>query len=79
LGGAIYILIRFADGRATAIDGSAVVPLRVDRKRLTPIQAAQAESGIELAAVPASLAALAHAAEKYGTRSLADLIEPSIE
>jgi gamma-glutamyltranspeptidase/glutathione hydrolase len=79
LGGAIYILIRFADGRSTVIDGSAAVPLRVDRNRLAEIQAAQAESGIELAAVPASLAALAHAAKRYGTRSLADLIEPSIE
>jgi gamma-glutamyltranspeptidase/glutathione hydrolase len=79
LGGAIYILIRFSDGRATAIDGSAVVPLRVDRERLRAVQAAKAESGIELAAVPGSLAALAHAAERYGTRPLPDLINPSIE
>ena len=79
LGGTTYILIRFADGRATAIDGSALVPLRVDRNRLAEVQAAGVEHGMELAAVPASLAALDYAASRYGTLPLADLIEPSIE
>ncbi len=79
LGGTTYILIRFADGRATAIDGSALVPLRVDRTRLAGLLAAGAEYGMELAAVPTSLAALDYAASTYGTRSLADLIEPSID
>jgi len=78
LGGAIYIMIRFADGRATVIDGSAVVPLRVDRERLAAVQAAKGESGIELGAVPGWLAALDVAASKYGTRPLAELIGPSI-
>jgi len=79
LGGTTYILIRFADGQATAIDGSALVPLRVDRNRLNEIQVAGAEYGMELAGVPATLAALDYAASTYGTRPLADLIEPSIE
>jgi gamma-glutamyltranspeptidase/glutathione hydrolase len=79
LGGTTYILIRFADGRATAIDGSALVPLRVDRRRLAETRAAGAEYGMELAAVPATLAALDYAASTYGTRSLAELIEPSID
>jgi len=79
LGGTTYILIRLADGRATAIDGSVLVPLRVDRTRLTEIQAAGGQSGMPLAGVPASLAALDYAASTYGTRSLGDLIEPSIE
>ncbi len=79
LGGTTYILIRFADGRATAIDGSALVPLKVDQNRLAKIQAAGVGYGMELAAVPASLAALDYAASKYGTLPLSDLIEPSIE
>jgi len=79
LGGATYILIRFADGRTTAIDGSALVPLRVDRNRLAEVQVAGDQYGMVLAAVPASLAALDYAASTYGTRPLADLIEPSIE
>jgi gamma-glutamyltranspeptidase/glutathione hydrolase len=78
LGGAAYILIRFADGRVTAIDGSAVVPLRFDQNRLAEIQASEKESGMELAAVPASLAALDYASATYGTLPLAGLIEPSI-
>jgi gamma-glutamyltranspeptidase/glutathione hydrolase len=78
LGGTAYMLIRFADGSATVIDGSAVVPLRIDRARLAEIQSAKGESGIELAAVPGWLAALDHAASRYGTFPLEDLIEPSI-
>jgi len=79
LGGTTYILIRFADGRATAIDGSALVPLRVDRTRLTEIQVAGGQFGMPLAGVPASLAALDYAASTYGTLPLADLIKPSID
>jgi gamma-glutamyltranspeptidase/glutathione hydrolase len=79
LGGTTYILIRLADGRATAIDGSAVVPLRVDLQRLAKSHEAQKERGMELAAVPASLAALEYAASNYGTLPLAELIEPSID
>ena len=79
LGGSTYILIRLADGRSTAIDGSALVPLRVDRRRLAESQEAAAEWGMEFAAVPASLAALDYAASTYGTRPLADLIQPSID
>jgi gamma-glutamyltranspeptidase/glutathione hydrolase len=78
LGGTTYILIRLADGRATAIDGSALVPLRFDRARLTEIQAAGGQFGMPLAGVPASLAALDYAAFTYGTLPLTELIEPSI-
>jgi gamma-glutamyltranspeptidase/glutathione hydrolase len=79
LGGITYILIRFADGRAIAIDGSAITPLKVDRSRLESVQATGVEHGMELAAVPTTLAVLDLAASRYGTLSLADLIEPSIE
>jgi gamma-glutamyltranspeptidase/glutathione hydrolase len=79
LGGTTYIMIRLADGRATAIDGSALVPLRVDRGRLAEKQAAGVEGGMELAAVPVSLAALDHALSRYGTFPIADLIQPSID
>lgn len=79
LGGSTYILIRFADGEATAIDGSAVVPLRIDRARLAEVQGEAAGYGMELAAVPGSLAALDYAVSRYGSRTLAELIEPSID
>lgn len=79
LGGTTYILIRFADGQATVIDGSAVVPVRVDPERLAEMKEEGIERGIEYAAVPGSLAALDHAASKYGTLPLPELIEPSID
>ena len=78
LGGMTYILVRLQDGRATVIDGSAVVPLRTDRKRLAAIQEQGLERGMELAAVPLTLAALDSAATRYGTLPLRDLIQPSI-
>ena len=78
LGGATYILIRLANGYSTVIDGSAVTPLRVDRARIAEMLEAKETGGIELAAVPAIVAALDYAASKYGTMPLADLIEPSM-
>jgi gamma-glutamyltranspeptidase / glutathione hydrolase len=84
LGGTACVLIRFADGREIAVDGSAVVPLRIDRERLAGLQRRfrgadeDATSGYEFAAVPAALASLAYCAERYGTRTLADLLAPAI-
>jgi gamma-glutamyltranspeptidase/glutathione hydrolase len=78
LGGMTYILIRLADGRATVIDSSALVPLRADRNHLAGIEEQGIEHGMELAAVPVSLAALDHVASRYGTLPLAKLIDPSI-
>jgi gamma-glutamyltranspeptidase/glutathione hydrolase len=79
LGGMAYILIRFSDGHATVIDGSALVPLRIDRTRLAEIQEQGLERGMELAAVPVGLAALDHAISRYGTMPLEDVIQPSVE
>jgi gamma-glutamyltranspeptidase/glutathione hydrolase len=79
LGGTTYIVIRFADGGATVVDGSALVPLRFDRNRLEEMQTEGLEYGIGLTAVPASLAALDYATTRYGTLPLADLIEPAVE
>ena len=85
LGGMTYIVIRFANGRAVAIDGSALMPMQTDRRRLKECQeqnrAADEEltAGYEFVAVPGTLAALAHCAQRYGTKSLAALLEPAIE
>lgn len=78
LGGATYIVIRFADGSATFIDGSAAMPLRADRALLAAMDAEEEENGMPRAAVPGSLMALEHAAARYGTRPLATLVEPAI-
>ena len=41
------------------------------------VDAEGVEAGMVMAAVPGSLAALDHAAARYGTRSLGELIEPA--
>ncbi len=85
LGGMTYVLIRFADGRTVAIDGSAIVPLRVDRARLAEQQRMLRKgdedetSGYEFTAVPSTVATLAYCAGRYGSRPLAELMSPAIE
>ncbi len=78
LGGATFILVRLASGRAVAIDGSSPVPIRVSQPVLQRLHDADRRFGPELAATPGSLAALEFARSKYGTMSLRELIEPAI-
>ncbi|MFH1175879.1 MAG: gamma-glutamyltransferase, partial [Acidobacteriota bacterium] len=85
LGGTTLIVLRLADGRVTAIDGSATLPRLVDRERVRQLMENNAKSneeatyGHEFVAVPATPAVLAYAAKKYGTRPLAELLGPAIE
>ena len=79
LGGQTYMLICLADGRCVAIDGSARVPLRASRFELQRLAAAGRMYGHKLAATPATLAALAHALSRFGTRTLAEVIAPAID
>ena len=78
LGGATYVLIRFADGQCVAVDGSAPVPMRVSRSDLLRLSEQEQDWGPELASVPASLAALDHVRRRFGTRPLAELLQPAI-
>lgn len=79
LGGTTYILVRLADGRASAIDGSSLVPFFVNHQRLAALAERDQQVGAELIASPGSLAALSLAVERYGTRPLAELLAPAIE
>jgi gamma-glutamyltranspeptidase/glutathione hydrolase len=79
LGGQTFMLLSLADGRAVAIDGAVAAPLRSDREELRRLAALRQTNGYPMAATPGSLAALALAAERYGTRPLAELIAPAIE
>ena len=84
LGGTTFILIRLADGTTTALEGCALEPDRIDRPRLRAAELAtvaldpEATAGYEFVAVPATVPTLAYATEKYGTKPLAELIEPAI-
>jgi gamma-glutamyltranspeptidase/glutathione hydrolase len=79
LGGQAYLLVRMADGRAVAIDGSALVPRAASRTELQRLRDTDAAWGHRMVAAPGALAALVHALERYGTRRLPELIAPAIE
>jgi gamma-glutamyltranspeptidase/glutathione hydrolase len=76
--GTTYIVMHLADGRDIAIDGTARVPLRISTDELARLQAEDRLHGIKVAAVPGSLAALDRALSRYGTMSLAEVLEPAI-
>jgi gamma-glutamyltranspeptidase/glutathione hydrolase len=75
LGGMTYFLLHLADGRAVAIDGSAIAPFEIDRGRLQELWDADHRHGYEFVAVPTTLATLDHAIERYGTMAMPDLLE----
>ena len=79
LGGMTYILISLPNGRAIAIDGSAIVPLAADAATLLQLRDAGEHMGGRAVAVPATLAALDHALARYGTMRLEEVLQPSIE
>ncbi len=79
LGGQTYMLVRLADGHAVALDGSAVVPLRTDRDELRRMRDRGDRNGRQLAATPATVATLAFALTRYGTRTLPEMIAPALD
>jgi hypothetical protein len=79
LGGMTYILISPANGPAVAVDGSATVPLSADASALLELRNSGEHMGAKAVAVPATLAALNHALERYGTMTLEEVLQPSIE
>lgn len=82
LGGETLILICLKDGRNVAIDGSCYVPFepRVDELQKERTRGRGGSfHGYKSVAVPGSLAALAHAVEKYGTKTLAQVLAPAID
>jgi len=86
LGGQTYILVRMADGEAVAIDGSARAPLRASlaelnamRDEVLRLRPGRYLEGFKAVATPGTLAALDVALRRFGSRSLAEVIEPAIE
>ena len=82
LGAETFILIYGADGLTHAIDGSCDVPTAAQPDELQRARTTGERSYIldhSPTAVPGSLAALAYALERYGTRSLAEALAPAIE
>jgi gamma-glutamyltranspeptidase / glutathione hydrolase len=83
IGGGGLMLIRFPDGRATAIDYREMAPARAHRdmyldEKGNPV-AERSLIGPLAAGVPGSVAGLALAQKKYGRLALADTLAPAIE
>ncbi len=79
IGGATYMVIRFANGRAVAIDGTPKAPGRFDLRSLQAAAEAGRTTGHEMTAVPTTLAVLDLALRKYGSIDFAEALQPAIE
>jgi gamma-glutamyltranspeptidase/glutathione hydrolase len=81
LGGGGFMVIRMADGRAASIDYREVAPLAAHRDMyLDSLGNPTNESiiGYRASGVPGAVAGMAEALSKYGTMSLARVMEPAI-
>ena len=85
IGGATYMLIRMADGRAVAIDGSVRAPLRVSLQALAELRETTNLTlpgfslyGWKTVATPGTLAALDLALRRFGTRTFSEAVAPAI-
>jgi gamma-glutamyltranspeptidase / glutathione hydrolase len=82
IGGGCFILIRQPDGELLAIDGREMAPAAASRDMYVRDGKADPElstTGPLAVAVPGALAAYAHALDKCGNKSLADLISPAAD
>jgi gamma-glutamyltranspeptidase/glutathione hydrolase len=81
LGGGAFVLIRSADGRAVAIDARETAPAAATPDLFVRPGVPERASlvGALAVATPGFTSGLARALERYGTRSLADVLAPAIE
>ncbi len=78
IGGMTYMLVHLADGTTVAVDGSARAPLNVEMAKLRELKKKGRNFGYETVATPTTLATLELARQRFGTRSMAELLQPAI-
>lgn len=82
IGGGCFMLIRLADGGFIALDGREMAPAAAHRDmylRDGKADTSLSQTGALASGVPGALAVYAEAVEKYGRRSLADLLLPAAQ
>ena len=81
LGGGGFLLIRLANGEVIALDARETAPAGASRDMFVASGVAKdaSRSGPLAVATPSLLAGLALALERYGTKSLAEVMAPAIE
>jgi gamma-glutamyltranspeptidase/glutathione hydrolase len=80
-GGGTFLLVRMKDGRAASIDGRETAPRGASRDMYLDEKGRPTDdsrTGPRAIGVPGTVAALALARERYGTRPWKDLIAPAI-
>jgi gamma-glutamyltranspeptidase/glutathione hydrolase len=75
LGGGGYMLIRMADGRATAIDYKEMAPAAANPQMYK--NAEEQRIGYKASAIPGTVAGLALAHQKFGNLKWAEVLEPA--
>ena len=79
IGGMTYLVIRLANGRTVAVDGTSHAPLSIDIEKYRAFTKTGRNWGPETISVPTTLAALEFARARYGTMQLATLLQPAID
>jgi gamma-glutamyltranspeptidase/glutathione hydrolase len=79
IGGSTNMLIRLANGRTVAVDGTSKAPLAIDIEKFREFKASGRTYGYEAIAVPTTLSALEHARARFGSMPLSTLLEPAIQ
>jgi gamma-glutamyltranspeptidase/glutathione hydrolase len=81
IGGGGFMVIRLADGRVRTIDYRETAPAKAGHDMYIDSTGAVTEKGVTghlAAGVPGSVAGMAEASRRYGTMTLAQLMEPAI-
>ena len=79
LGGQTWMVIRLASGEERAVYCPARAPLLIDRAKMKAARQGTDLWGPMAAAVPTTVATLAHALRRYGTMGAAEVLGPAIE
>jgi gamma-glutamyltranspeptidase/glutathione hydrolase len=78
IGGDCFVLLAPAEGGVVALNGSGRAPAAATAERLRELGVRELEGTVHSVTVPGAVDAWAQLLERYGTRELAELLQPAI-